>query len=132
MSSQAPVYIETFHKGLLSEKVKTAHEILSSCILCPRKCNVDRLSGEMGIGRMALRMGLPCGIYPLHAHVVTEIDALETLFPVRALHVTTGGVGVGAAAVSLLIEGDEAGVRDAFALVETLKDEADVELAGRA
>jgi len=49
MSSYEPVYIETFNKGLLSEKVKTAYDILSSCILCPRKCNVDRLSGEMGI-----------------------------------------------------------------------------------
>jgi len=41
-------------------------------------------------------------------------------------------VGVGAGAVSLLIEGEAAGVRDAFALVEALREEPDVELAGRA
>jgi putative pyruvate formate lyase activating enzyme len=44
-----PVYIETFKKGLLSEKIKKAYEILKSCTLCPRKCKVDRLSGETGI-----------------------------------------------------------------------------------
>ena len=68
-------------------------------------------------------------IDPVH---VTEIEALETLFSVRALHVTSGGVGIGAATVSILIEGEEAAVRDAFALVESLRDEPDVELAGRA
>ena len=94
--------------------------------------SIAELSLKMGSGRMGLQMGLPCGIFPLHARVVTEIDALETIFPVRALHVTTGGVGVGVGAVSLLIEGDEPGVRDAFTLVETLRGEADVELAGGA
>jgi len=94
--------------------------------------SIVELSREMGIERMKLRMGIPCGIFPLHGRVVTEIDALEMLFPVRAFHVTSGGAGIGAGAVSLLIEGEEAAVRDAFALVESLQDEADVELSGRA
>ncbi len=93
--------------------------------------SIVELSREMGIGRVELQMGIPCGIFPLHARVVTEIEALETLFPVRAIHVTSGGVGIGAGAVSLLIEGEGAAVRDAFALVESLKDEPDVELVGR-
>jgi hypothetical protein len=94
--------------------------------------SIVELSREMGIGRAKLGMGLPCGIFPLHAHVVTEIDALETFFPVRAVHVASGGVGAGAGAVSLLIEGEETAVRDAFALVESLRSEADVDLSGRA
>jgi hypothetical protein len=94
--------------------------------------SIVELSREMGIGRVDLRMGVPCGIFPLHGYVVTEIDALEVLFPVRAAHVASGGVGIGAAAVSLLIEGEEAAVRDAFGLIESLRDEADVELSGRA
>jgi len=44
-----PAYIETSKKGLLSEKIEKAYEILNSCTLCPRKCKVDRLSGETGI-----------------------------------------------------------------------------------
>jgi putative pyruvate formate lyase activating enzyme len=44
-----PAYIETFKKGLLSEKIEKAYEILKSCTLCPRRCKVDRLSGETGV-----------------------------------------------------------------------------------
>jgi len=44
-----PVYLETYSKGLLKEKIKKAREILSSCSLCPRRCGVDRLSGQLGI-----------------------------------------------------------------------------------
>ncbi|MDM8522512.1 radical SAM protein [Desulfococcaceae bacterium HSG8] len=46
-----PVYIETFKKGLLAEKIKEASEILETCALCPRVCGVDRLSGEVGVCR---------------------------------------------------------------------------------
>jgi hypothetical protein len=94
--------------------------------------SIVELSQEMGIGRTDLRMGIACGIFPLHAHVVTEIEALEGLFQVRALHVSSGGVGTGAGAVSLLIEGAESAVRDAFALVESLRDEVDIKLSGKA
>jgi len=51
-----PSYIETFKKGLLEEKVRKAHNLLKSCVLCPRKCGVDRKSGETGFcktGRLA-------------------------------------------------------------------------------
>lgn len=44
-----PSYIGTFEKGLLKEKAEKAHSLLQSCTLCPRKCGVDRLSGETGI-----------------------------------------------------------------------------------
>jgi hypothetical protein len=93
--------------------------------------SIVELSREMGIGRTELGMGLHCGIFPLHGRVITEVDALETLFPVHALHVASGGVGIGTGAVSLLIEGEEAAVRDAFALIDSLRDEAGVELSGR-
>ncbi len=44
-----PAYIETQKKGLLQEKIAQAHEILKACTLCPRKCGVNRLSGELGV-----------------------------------------------------------------------------------
>ncbi len=43
-----PSYIKTFEKGLLKEKIHKAYSQLKSCVLCPRKCGVDRLSGETG------------------------------------------------------------------------------------
>lgn len=49
MASFEPAYIETNKKGLLKEKIAQAYEILEACVLCPRACGVDRLSGELGI-----------------------------------------------------------------------------------
>ena len=56
MAIVEPSYIETFKKGLLEEKVRKARNLLKSCVLCPRKCGVDRESGETGFcktGRLA-------------------------------------------------------------------------------
>lgn len=44
-----PVCIETYKKGLLKEKAEHARAILGSCVLCPRECRVDRLSGVTGV-----------------------------------------------------------------------------------
>ncbi|MDL1968745.1 MAG: radical SAM protein [Deltaproteobacteria bacterium] len=46
-----PVYMETHKKGLLKKKIKKAREIMKACVLCPRKCAVDRFSGELGVCR---------------------------------------------------------------------------------
>jgi len=48
-----PAYIRTFEKGLLQRKIKAARKLLSPCKLCPRKCCVDRLSGEIGVCKTA-------------------------------------------------------------------------------
>ena len=48
-------YIKTFEKGLLRKKIKTAHNLLSPCKLCPRQCRVDRLSGETGVCKTTKR-----------------------------------------------------------------------------
>ncbi len=48
MPSFEPSYISSFKKGKLKEKIEKAYSLLKSCALCPRKCGVDRLSGETG------------------------------------------------------------------------------------
>jgi hypothetical protein len=89
------------------------------------------LSIELGSRRLALGDGLPCGMFPLTGQVVSEIEALESLFGVRALHVASGGVGPGRGSVSLLIEGEERDVRAAYALLHSLKNEPDENVEGR-
>lgn len=49
MALNEPVYIETFKKGRLKKKAEAAWDILRSCVLCPRKCEVDRQSGQIGV-----------------------------------------------------------------------------------
>lgn len=44
-----PLYQKTYSDGLFRDKIKTAFEMLKACVLCPRECGVDRLSGETGI-----------------------------------------------------------------------------------
>ncbi len=49
MSFFEPSYIKTFEQGQFKGKIEKAYSLLQSCVLCPRKCRVDRLSGETGI-----------------------------------------------------------------------------------
>ncbi len=49
MLSVEPVYIKTYKDGLFKDKIQTAWGILSDCSLCPRNCDVNRISGHTGI-----------------------------------------------------------------------------------
>lgn len=94
--------------------------------------SITDLSRELGSGRLDLCMGIPSGMSPLVGRVITEIDALETLFPVEVTQVANSGVGEGEGSVSLLINGGEDAVRAAFDLVSSLQDEPGIVLEGRA
>ncbi len=68
MNSDKPVYIQTWGKGLLKEKVQQAAGILQSCTLCPRKCRINRQAGEKGICRTTDQ----AVVYGYHAHFGEE------------------------------------------------------------
>ena len=89
------------------------------------------LTLEMGSHKIELAMGLPCGMYPLAGHVITEIEALALLFDVQAIHVCSSGIGIGRGSVSLLIEGEETKVRAAFARIEELSQMPEIPVEGR-
>ena len=55
--------------------------------------------------------------------IVTEVEALKILANVEAKHVASGGVGESAGAVVLVVKGDEANVRKAIAIIESIKGE---------
>lgn len=40
--------LQLYESGILKERVKQAHDALSDCRLCPRRCGVNRLEGETG------------------------------------------------------------------------------------
>ncbi len=64
--------------------------------------------------------GFAVGLCPLVGTVVTEVEAVEILYGVRAEHVASGGIGPGTGAVTLLLVGDAAKVEQAFAALSTL------------
>jgi putative pyruvate formate lyase activating enzyme len=44
-----PSYIRLHEKGELSERTQLLKELLRECRLCPRRCGVNRLDGEVGV-----------------------------------------------------------------------------------
>ncbi len=48
MPSFEPCYIKTYKEGLLKKRIEKAWDILKACNLCPRRCGVDRISGQTG------------------------------------------------------------------------------------
>jgi putative pyruvate formate lyase activating enzyme len=49
ISLDQPVYIEAHKNGTLREMAARAREAMTCCVLCPRRCGVNRLSGETGV-----------------------------------------------------------------------------------
>lgn len=43
-----PAYIKLYQEGELRNRLEAASEILKNCILCPRKCEKNRLEGKKG------------------------------------------------------------------------------------
>ena len=61
-------YLRLYRAGKLQERIDQAVDLMRSCTLCPRECNVDRLSGEMGF----CRTGRRARVASLHAHFGEE------------------------------------------------------------
>lgn len=72
-------------------------------------------------------MGADFGMYCLtNGITVTEIQALDTLAGVSAMHVASGGIGGNQGAVVLVAEGTDAQVKAAIESVESVKGEPPV------
>ena len=76
--------------------------------------SVPELARALGIGRLKHAAGLPVGLFPLVGTVISETEAIERLYGVRAQHLASGGVGPGEGAVTLLLSGEEGQVEAAF------------------
>lgn len=52
-----PSYLSLYKSGELIKRVASAKKLLKSCVICPRKCRIDRLKDERGVcktGRYAI------------------------------------------------------------------------------
>jgi putative pyruvate formate lyase activating enzyme len=50
--SSYPGYLDLYRSGELARRIDAAWAMLAPCELCPHRCGVDRLSGELGACRM--------------------------------------------------------------------------------
>jgi putative pyruvate formate lyase activating enzyme len=55
MATDVPRYVQAFESGHLQRQADRARRLLQGCHLCPRRCGVNRLAGEMGFCRTADR-----------------------------------------------------------------------------
>ncbi len=55
MTSPPPAYRRSHQNGTLARRIDAAREKLRHCDLCPRRCGVDRLAGELGFCQTAER-----------------------------------------------------------------------------
>ncbi len=86
--------------------------------------SVLEASSHSGVYYYKWSLGLPAKLVPvMNGKVVTEIQALGILAGVKAYHICSGGVGGSEGAVTLSIEGDEAHVKKAFDLVNSIRNE---------
>lgn len=77
--------------------------------------------------RPDVAIGDTIGLIPmLGATVVTEITALETLFPIKVKCIAAGGVNGSEGAITLVMEGDEATVKSALEIIYSIKGEPSV------
>jgi len=86
--------------------------------------SVKESSSWTGAKTLDYTIGADFGIFCIpNGTVVTEIEALKILADVEAKHVASGGVGESAGAVVLVIKGEEANVKKAISIVESIKGE---------
>ena len=86
--------------------------------------SVKEAAAWAGAKTLDYTIGADFGMYCIpNGIVVTEVEALKILAGVEAKHIASGGVGESAGSVVLVIKGEEANVRKAISIVESIKGE---------
>lgn len=60
-----PSYLESYQNGNLDKIIKEVFNMLKSCCICPRRCNVNRLKNEKGFCKTGLKPKV-CSFMPHH------------------------------------------------------------------
>lgn len=85
--------------------------------------SLDKVMGALGAGNIHPERchGLRCGMMPMPGQVITEVDAVRQLTGAEALPVSVGGIGSGAGALMLAIDGEESKVEAAWNLISGIR-----------
>ncbi|NMB46937.1 MAG: hypothetical protein GX998_11090 [Firmicutes bacterium] len=86
--------------------------------------SVEAAIHHLGIHTLDDSLGMRCGMVPMvGATIITEVEALSTLFGVKALQVSAGGVGGSEGSVGVQICGSREDVATAMAYIKSIKGE---------
>ncbi len=76
-----PAYLQAFQTGTLHKKTAALKERLRACDLCPRRCGVDRLSGELGFCRTDARLKVAAvSVHPWEEPPIAGTKGSGTIF----------------------------------------------------
>jgi putative pyruvate formate lyase activating enzyme len=59
-----PTYLQAYADGMLDKLIERVTGLLESCVICPRKCRVNRLAGQLGY----CQIGRNSRVYSFSAH----------------------------------------------------------------
>jgi len=89
--------------------------------LIPSVEEAARYGGKMALGRtIGCRVGMAC---VADGRVITEIEAIDILFGLKAIHYASGGWGGAEGSVTLLVEGEDDDVNRCLDQIEGIKGE---------
>ncbi len=109
-----------FYLALKAQGVETIYPVGLEKLI-PSVEVAAHYGGRLKIGRsLGCRAGMAC---VADGRVVTEIEAIDTLFGVQAIHFASGGWGGAEGAVTLLVEGDDDEVHRCLDEIEKIKGE---------
>jgi len=92
---------------------------------------LDRMIEALGMSKIDAERchGLRCGMMPMPGTVITEVEALRRLTGAEATPVAAGGIGSGAGAVMLVVDGAAEAVDAAWRLVNDIRAKGEPPLA---
>lgn len=109
-----------FYMALKAEGVETIY-VVGLEKLIPSVEEAARYGGKMVLGRsIGCRVGMAL---VADGRVVTEIEAIDILFGLKAVHYTSGGWGGAEGSVTLIVEGEDAQVNRCLDFIEGIKGE---------
>jgi hypothetical protein len=109
-----------FYMALKAQGVETIYPVGLEKLI-PSVEEAAHYGGKMLLGRsIGCRVGMAL---VADGRIVTEIEAIDILFGLKAVHYTSGGWGGAEGAVTLIVEGEDAEVNRCLDFIEGIKGE---------
>jgi len=83
--------------------------------------SIKEVAKETGRANTKDALGIPCGLLPIKADPITEIQSLKILTGVDVIPIAAGGVGGAEGSFMLVIKGEEKEVEETMKLVKGIK-----------
>lgn len=111
----------TIGKALAIQKEKKFQIIYLASLEKFNPSSIKEVAKETGRANTKDALGIPCGLLPIKADPITEIQALKMLTGVEAIPIASGGVGGAEGSLMLVIKGEGKEVEETMKLVKEIK-----------